>query len=1667
MGRSGEEANTGRPCLWRPDAERAARSLLARFASEMASISLRDRSYEDLHRWSIESPEQFWKSVWSFCGVVGEPGERVLIDGHLMPGARWFPDARLNFAENLLRRQDDGDAIVSWTENGFRRRLSWRELHDEVAAVAAGLRHAGVKPGDRVVAFLPNVPETVIAMLASASIGAIWASCSPDFGADEVVERFAQISPTVIFVCDSYLASGVRIDVSERVDAILAKLPTLKSAVLVSEAASARVFSHEKLQPYEQFLKRGEPLSFPKFPFDHPLVIVFSSGTTGKPKCIVHGAGGTLLQHLKEHQLHSDIQPNDRVFYFTTCGWMMWNWLVSALASEATIVLYEGSAFARDGAILFDLAAAERVTHFGISAKYVDAIAKLGLEPARTHDLAALRAVFSTGSPLLPESFDYLYERVKRDVCVASISGGTDIISCFVLGCPVLPVWRSEAQCIGLGMSVEVYDDDGQSIVGQKGELVCTRPFPSMPLRFWNDENGVRFRASYFERFPGKWTHGDYVELTVHRAPESRGMIIYGRSDTVLKPGGVRIGTAEIYRYVNQIDEVLESLVVGQDWRGDVRIVLFVKLREGCTLDSALIEKIRTHVRRSASSAHVPALVLQVNDIPRTRSNKTVELIVRDLIHGRPLKNRDALANPEALDQFVRHPQLFEDVQAASAVPRFIHEVQWQKRGNTEARLRDADLTPVGNAVADVQRLSDGLASQSDVLRLIERIAFGYVLRALHDLGWHPSVGDVFDGELLREQLRIASRHRRLFDRLLQVLAQEGFVERSGEQWQVIRSLEEPASTLSDSRPPEIERELTLIDRCGASLAAVLRGDCDPLSLLFPNGDATGMASLYRESPTFGTFNSLVPRAIRALIDTLPSHRAVRILELGAGTGGTTWHVVPSLDRDRTADYFVTDVGAYFLNHARSAFGAYPFMRFAVLDVERSIQAQAWEHGTFDVVVAANVLHATASLENTLANVRDLLAPGGVLILLEGTSPRLWLDITFGLTEGWWLFSDTQLRPGYPLMTPNDWQTALRGAGFDEVSATAPDQGAIMPQSVIVARKPLAADLQGVYAFVSNGNASAVRIVDGMRRLGYRCIHAIGSSSTVSARGDDVSFDVLDASSTRDALESAIAQAGSKFRGVVYLCDFEDSTAEASGDALNQCALRACQGALNVVRALLAQTAMSPRLWFVTRDALSVDGRLSRGIAASTIHGLGLAVAVEHSELSCVRIDLPAELDDADLRAFYDELEADGSEDRIVLRSGHRYVARLTAVDAERLSNECRVSPDRSYLITGGFGPLGLLFADWLISRGAKHVALLGRNVPAKGQITQFDALHREGVAVIAASVDVSDADALRMFLNDLQANHPPLAGVMHCAGTLDDAALIDQNVARFANVFRAKVTGAWNLHSLTREHPLDFFVLFSSTAALLGHAGQANHSAANAFLDSLASHRRAQGLAGLSINWGSWSKIGAASSERILEGLTRQGIRPIEPEQGAEAMERLLRAPIVQAAVADIDFSVAAQSRARAALLRDAHSNAAPTTAQADLANFRTQLDGAPEDARIPMLVEHVRQQIANLAGIADPSRIDEEAGFFELGMDSLTSVELRNRLQRSLGTTLPATLAFDYPNIKQFIDYLSRRIFGEPEKAQQTAVRAAAADASAESLDDAIERELLELTSLLDSSR
>lgn len=642
--------------LWCPDQDRIDASILNSFIGFIRNKNGESPffGYDDLYQYSICAPQSFWSDLWDYVGVIGDKGRLPhLVDADLMPGARFFPEARLNYAENILAPSRSGDALVFWSEGGVKTRQSWADLRREVAGFQEWLISAGVGATDRVAAILPNHPAAIAAMLATSSVGAVWSSCSPDFGVDSAVDRLSQIEPRVLVACDGYRYGGKIIDVRDKVARIVERLPTVTHVVIVpvisSDDPRSIVFRGESAVqlaswPALQAANTRDMPTFERFPFSHPLYVLFSSGTTGIPKCIVHAAGGILLKHISEQRLHLDIKPGDRVFYFTTLSWMMWNWLLSALGAGATLLLYDGSPLFPNEQVLWDYADADACTHFGTSAKYIDTLRKNKIDLTRSHELSPLRAILSTGSPLSPECFDYIYSKVKRDVHLASISGGTDLCGCFVVGNPLKPVWRGEIQGAALGIDIDVVDAKGRSIPSGTGELVCRKPFPSMPTGFWNDVTGSKYHNAYFARYPGLWHHGDFAEKTEHG-----GIVIHGRSDATLNPGGVRIGTAEIYRQVEQIEQVQESIVVGQDWAGDVRVVLFVILKPDVVLNDALKREINVRIRTGCSPRHVPAKIIAVPDIPRTRSGKLAELAVRNVITGQAVDNKEALANPDSL----------------------------------------------------------------------------------------------------------------------------------------------------------------------------------------------------------------------------------------------------------------------------------------------------------------------------------------------------------------------------------------------------------------------------------------------------------------------------------------------------------------------------------------------------------------------------------------------------------------------------------------------------------------------------------------------------------------------------------------------------------------------------------------------------------------------------------------------------------------------------------------------------------------------------------------------------------------------------------------------------------------------------------------------------------
>ena len=647
--------------LWKPSEERIKSTNLYRFMNIInEKYNQNFTEYEPLYQWSIENIPDFWANVWEFAKIKSSmPYDQVVDDVRKMPGAKWFSGARLNFAENLLRYRDDQTALIFKGEDRVDKRMTYSELYDEVASVARSLMLAGVQTGDRVVGFMPNMPETIVAMLAAASMGATWSSCSPDFGIKGVLDRFGQIKPKVLFTADGYFFKGKRLDSLERISSILKELPSIEKVVVVPYTEKKPdIGSLPNAILYDEFKspESGLPIEFEQLPFDHPLYIMYSSGTTGLPKCMVQCTGGILVHHLKELMLHADLKREDTIFYFTTCGWMMWNWLVSSLAVGATLVLYEGNPFHPDPDALWRMAQDEKITIFGTSAGYIAALQNAGAKPGKSYDLSALKSLLSTGSPLSKEGFEFIYNEVKSDIQLASISGGTDLNGCFALGNPMGPVYAGELQCRGLAMKVQAFDENGKPVINRQGELVCSAPFPSMPIYFWNDPDNQKYMDAYFDVYPNIWRHGDFIEIN-----ERGGVVIYGRSDATLNPGGVRIGTAEIYRQVDRIEEIEDSIVVGQNWRNDVRIILFVKMANGYELTERLKDTIKKTIRTNASPRHVPAKILAVPDIPYTHNMKKVELAVKKTIHNQPVLNKDALRNPGALDDYKDLKELQED----------------------------------------------------------------------------------------------------------------------------------------------------------------------------------------------------------------------------------------------------------------------------------------------------------------------------------------------------------------------------------------------------------------------------------------------------------------------------------------------------------------------------------------------------------------------------------------------------------------------------------------------------------------------------------------------------------------------------------------------------------------------------------------------------------------------------------------------------------------------------------------------------------------------------------------------------------------------------------------------------------------------------------------------
>ena len=645
--------------MWKPSEERIRKTNMYDFMCYINDKYGRDfNEYHQLWKWSINNIPSLWESLWDYMDIIhSAPYREVLIGEDRMPGAEWFPGAKLNFAENLLRYRDDRPAIISRNEGGETREITYRDLYDRVAGLARSMRNMGISKGDRVVGFMPNIPETIIAMLASASIGALWSSCSPDFGIQGVLDRFGQIEPRLIFTADGYTYKGRKFNSLEEISGILKKLRSIEKVVVVPfTEENPDISGIGNGVMWGDFISDSTEIDFEQLPFQHPLYIMYSSGTTGLPKCMVQSAGGILIHHMKELALHTDLKREDRIFYFTTCGWMMWNWLISSLALGATIILFDGAPFYPQPGTLFKMARELKISIFGTSAKYLAALNRSGVRPGKEYDLSPLKAILSTGSPLHNTEFDYVYKDIKEDLCLSSISGGTDLNGCFAAGNPMGPVYRGELQCRTLGMNVRAFDENGNSVVNQQGELVCLSPFPSMPVYFWNDDDGTKYHHAYFDVYPGVWRHGDYIKIT-----ENNGVIFYGRSDATLNPAGVRIGTAEIYRQVDKIDGIEDSLVIGQEWKGDQRVILFVKLTDGIELGQELKERIRSVIRENTTPRHIPRKIIQIEDIPYTINMKKVEIAVKNMIHGKPVKNQDARRNPESLELYRDIPELRTD----------------------------------------------------------------------------------------------------------------------------------------------------------------------------------------------------------------------------------------------------------------------------------------------------------------------------------------------------------------------------------------------------------------------------------------------------------------------------------------------------------------------------------------------------------------------------------------------------------------------------------------------------------------------------------------------------------------------------------------------------------------------------------------------------------------------------------------------------------------------------------------------------------------------------------------------------------------------------------------------------------------------------------------------
>ncbi|OLP20306.1 hypothetical protein BST81_00780 [Leptolyngbya sp. 'hensonii'] len=984
---------------------------------------------------------------------------------------------------------------------------------------------------------------------------------------------------------------------------------------------------------------------------------------------------------------------------------------------------------------------------------------------------------------------------------------------------------------------------------------------------------------------------------------------------------------------------------------------------------------------------------------------------------------------PEILQVLVQQHQ---QAIATNSVQDLLYEVAWQPKGLISPRLTP-DYLPAPQAV--IEPVRSGLAQltpQPELVAHLNVLSINYILQAMAHLGWSFQVGQRFSAAGMAEQLGIVPQHQRLWVRLLEMLAEEGIVQSMGSDWQVLQA---PAVAPADLKPllatyPEAATELTLFDRCGSHLAEVLSGSCDPLHLLFPEGDATTATSLYQDSPTFRPMNLLIQKAISAVLEHVPSHRGIRILEIGAGTGGTTSHILPHLNPHQT-EYTFTDVGAFFLNQAREKFSDYPFIRYQVLDIEQELESQGFESEQYDLVLAANVLHATTDLAQTLKQVRQLLAPKGMLLLLEGTERCRWIDLIFGLIEGWWRFADYTLRPSYPLLSPAQWRDLLHQTDFQDIVTLTPEMDVLFPQAIVMAQAPEASSLSSHSPqdwLILSDRHMGQQLASHLRSRQDSCILVVPGADYRALSAHEFTLNPTQPEHFQQLFSDLASR---PLKGIVHLWGMDRTFAEVpTTEEVEQAIHFSCGGVLHLLQALY-QTAFFPvpRLWLVTQAAAPTGICPLPGLTQSPLWGMAKVIDLEYPELNCVRIDLDFQSTEDTPKKLFEEIWAGSDEGQVAFRQGQRQVARLVSHHSQTSpqSNSTlplSLQPEATYLITGGLGGLGLLFAQWMVQRGAQHLVLISRRTPDDAIQAQLDHLEQMGARVMVASIDVSEHDSVVRLLSTLEQSFPPLRGVIHAAGILDDGILQQQTWSRFAKVLAPKVNGAWNLHTLTRHLDLDFFVCFSSISALLGSAGQANHAAANAFLDALAYERRSQGLPGLSINWGLWSEVGAAMKFETGTAWKNRGIQPMTPQQGLAVMAYLLPQPDVQVGAFGINWAEFLERTPPAVFLENFQSETEQEQGQDLPISFLQQLEAAPDQQRHELLLTHVRSQIAKVLALKSVESMSIQQGFFDLGMDSLTSVELRNSLQGSLRCELPSTLAFDYPTIEKLVDYLATEI-------------------------------------------